>query len=105
MPLVEDDGGETAVSYQIFRKSSDRRAMVFMDHIGQLNALSPENALILALEQFGADSGLAWWIIPDSAIAKSEAGIEEAWFTPAKTKTYKQQSQYGFVRVKDKSDK
>ncbi len=102
-PLVKKDIGEqTAVSYHIFRKSSHRRSMTFMDHIGVIEETSAENALDEAIKQFGSDSDLAWWVIEDSAIAKSEPGLEDAWFAPAKTKTYKQQSQYGFVRIKEK---
>ncbi|MEM7332970.1 MAG: phenylacetic acid degradation protein [Chloroflexota bacterium] len=90
-----EDAGQTAVSYCIFRKFGNRRRMVFMDHIGQVDATSPENALLEAINQFGTDQDLAWWIFPESAVVKSEAGIEEAWFAPAKTKSYKKQSKYG----------
>ena len=101
-PLVENDVEETAVSYHIFRKTSHRRSMTFMDFVAEIDATSPQNALIQAIEQFGSDSDLAWWVIPSSAIIKSDAGIEDAWFKPAKSKTYKQQSQYGFVRAGSK---
>ena len=43
-----------------------------------------------------------WWAIPKSAIVTSEDGIEARWFEPAKTKTYRQQGQYGFVGKKSR---
>lgn len=83
--------------FAIFRKASHRRSLTFMDHIGELTAADPESALAKAIQQFADKPGLAWWVIPTSAITASDDDAAEAWFAPAKTKTYKQQSQYGFV--------
>ena len=83
--------------FAIFRKGSNRRSMTFMDYVGEIEAADPESALIAAIEQFNDKPGLAWWVIPAAAITSSENEVEEAWFAPAATKTYKQQSQYGFV--------
>lgn len=84
--------------FEIFRKGTHRRSMTFMDHLGRIEAADPASALALARVQFG--EGLAWWVIPTDAITgtdPAEETIVEAWFEPAKSKTYKQQSQYGFV--------
>ena len=89
--------GEHTVPFTIFRKSSNRRSMTFMDHVGEVLPVTAESALARAIEQYSDKAGLAWWVIPTSAITSSEDGVEEAWFAPAATKTYKQQSQYGFV--------
>ena len=93
--VVEDQPLRT---FELFRKATHRRSMTFMDHLGRIEATDPAAALALAIEQFGA--GLAWWVIPTDAITGTdpdETTIVEAWFEPAKSKTYKQQSQYGFV--------
>ena len=88
----------TAVTiYEMFIKTSHRRSMTFMDHVGQVEAPSPALAIQKAKTQFETQSVLAWWIIPSNSIVKSEPEHVDAWFEPAKTKTYKQQSQYGFV--------
>ncbi len=83
--------------YLVFRKASNRRSMTFMDHIGETSAPNGESALAQAIDQFDDKPGLAWWVIPAEAITASEEDVAEAWFAPAATKTYKQQSQYGFV--------
>lgn len=92
---------KTAVSppvpYEIFCKTSHRRSMTFMDHVGQVKAGTAVEALQKAILQYKNIEALAWWVIPAARIAQTEPDIRAAWFDPAKTKTYKQQSQYGFV--------
>lgn len=83
--------------YAIFRKATNRRSMTFMDYLGEIEANSPVEALVLAMGQYNDKEGLAWWVIPVARIVSTEDDMAEAWFDPAKTKTYKQQSQYGFV--------
>lgn len=85
--------------YLIFRKTSHKRSMTFVDYVGELEATSPLHALELALERFTDAEGLAWWVVPASSVTKSEPSLEtiESWFAPAKDKTYKQQSYYGLV--------
>ncbi|MEM7347219.1 MAG: phenylacetic acid degradation protein [Chloroflexota bacterium] len=89
-------------SYAIFCKTSHRRSMTFVDYIGEVEATTSKQALSRALETFTDQAVLAWWVIPTSAIARSESDDVESWFAPALTKTYKQQSAYGFVRVEPK---
>ena len=83
--------------FAIFRKATNRRSLTFMDYVGEISAGSPQLALQQAIQQFADKPGLAWWVIPKDAITSSEEDAAVAWFDPAKTKTYKQQSQYGFV--------
>jgi ring-1,2-phenylacetyl-CoA epoxidase subunit PaaB len=85
--------------YLIFRKTSHKRSMTFVDYVGELEAASPLHALKLAQERFTDAPALAWWIVPASSVTKSEDSPEtlESWFAPAKDKTYKQQSYYGLV--------
>jgi len=84
-------------TFVIFRKASNRRSLTFMDYVGEIDAGSPQVALQTAIKQFSDKPGLAWWVIPKDLIFASEPDAAEAWFDPAKTKTYKQQSRYGFV--------
>lgn len=83
--------------YLIFQKTSQRRAMTFVVHVGEVEAHTPREALRLALERFGANGVFVWWAVPASAVIRSEAGAEASWFAPAKDKTYRQQSFYGDV--------
>ncbi|MFK7801881.1 MAG: phenylacetic acid degradation protein [Anaerolineae bacterium] len=88
---------ESSQPFAIFRKASHRRSITFMDYVGEVSAGTPQLALQQAIDQFSDKPGLAWWVIPMSAITSTASDMAEAWFDPAKTKTYKQQSQYGFV--------
>ena len=98
----DDARDDALVVYTVFRKVSHRRAMTFMDHVGDVEASSPETALQQAMTQFNDKSALAWWIIPTSAIVSTEPDVADAWFAPAKTKTYKNQSAYGLVSARKK---
>ncbi|GEM86350.1 phenylacetic acid degradation protein [Meiothermus granaticius] len=96
-PSPESTG--VAGAYLLFRKTSHKRSMTFVDYVGQLEAPSPQAALEQALRQFTDAEALAWWVIPASSVVRSEESPEtvESWFAPAKEKTYKQQSYYGVV--------
>ncbi|MER3483956.1 MAG: phenylacetic acid degradation protein [Meiothermus sp.] len=86
-------------AFLVFRKTSHKRSMTFVDYVGELEAPSPQAALEQALQTFTDVEALAWWIVPAEAVAKSAPDAEtvESWFAPAKDKTYKQQSAYGVV--------
>jgi ring-1,2-phenylacetyl-CoA epoxidase subunit PaaB len=95
---VEDSPPDAPVqTYLIFQKTSQRRAMVFVAHAGEVEARTPRAALRLALERFPASGVFVWWAVPASAVTRSEAGAEASWFAPARDKTYRQQSFYGDV--------
>jgi ring-1,2-phenylacetyl-CoA epoxidase subunit PaaB len=91
-----DDAGERE-RYAVFLKTSHKQGMTFVDHVGEVEAASPQAAMKRALEQH--PQALAWWVVPTSAIAKSPEDAPPSWFEPAKDKTYKQQSEYGMVGV------
>lgn len=83
--------------YLIFRKTGHRRSLTFVDHVGEVEAGSPEQALSQALDTFADEDAVAWWVVPASAVVRSDEDVVESWFEPAKTKIYKQQSAYGLV--------
>jgi ring-1,2-phenylacetyl-CoA epoxidase subunit PaaB len=62
-----------------------------------VEARSPQEALQLALSKFPSKDVFVWWVCPAGALTRSEAGVEDSWFAPAREKTYKQQSEYGDV--------
>lgn len=86
-----------ARSYRVFRKASHRRAMTFVDHIGEVRAPGPRAAIAAARRAFPEPPALAWWVVPEEALRASPAAEAEAWFEPARDKTYKQQSAYGLL--------
>ncbi|MCA9932245.1 MAG: hypothetical protein KC419_27360 [Anaerolineales bacterium] len=87
-----------AIRYEIFRKTSHRRSMTFVEHVGGLEAATPKHALQQAIAVFDDQPALAWWVVPAAAIVRTEPDAAPSWFEPATDKTYKQQSAYGFVR-------
>ena len=88
------------LTYLVFAKTSHKRAMTFVDHLGEVKASSPREALEKALEAFQTPEATvpAWWLVPARVVVKSSGDDAESWFAPAKDKTYKQQSAYGFVK-------
>lgn len=83
--------------YELFAKKSHRRSMTFMDHIGQIGGVSPQDALRRGFDAFDLADTLAWWVFLTEAVVATDPDVVESWFAPAKEKTYKLQSQYGFV--------
>ena len=88
--------------YAVFRKSSQRRGMTFVDHIGEVEAQSPKQALRQAIATFTDQPAWVWWIVPQSAISQSDPDAIESWFAPAWDKTYRHQSSYGSAKKKRK---
>lgn len=90
-------------TFLVFQKTSQRRAMTFVAHVGEVEAASPQHALALALAMFGDEPVFTWWVCPADAITRSDSDVVESWFEPAKDKTYRQQSYYNYIRRKSRS--
>lgn len=95
--IVNREEGDVKTSYLVFQKRGHRRSMTFVEHVGEVEAISPEQALRKTLETFPQDDVVTWWMVPKAAVVQSDEGDVESWFEPAKTKTFKQQSAYGQV--------
>lgn len=96
----EPEPADESRTFLVFVKTSNRRAMTFVDHVGDVTASGPLAALQAAREKFAVDPALVWWLVPASQITASAADEVASWFEPARDKTYKQQSAYGRVRPK-----
>jgi len=91
-------GDESSVDkYDIFRKSSQRRAMTFVIYTGQVEATSPELALQKAIEIFGDGTTYVWWVCPERIILRSQESDIPSMFAPAKDKEYRQPRDYKVV--------
>ncbi|HZJ09751.1 MAG TPA: phenylacetic acid degradation protein [Trueperaceae bacterium] len=96
---AKDKGpGSEPSAYLVFCKTTNRRSMTFVDHVGEVMAVSPAAALAQARAHYGEQPVLAWWLVPKAAVVASAPQDAEAWFEPARDKTYKQQSAYGSVK-------
>ena len=98
-PKVRADASLAPGRYLVFRKTSHKRSMTFVDYVGEVEARSPEEALVQAQATFGDLEALVWWIVPAEKVYRSDPSQEtlESWFAPAKDKTYKQQQYYATV--------
>jgi ring-1,2-phenylacetyl-CoA epoxidase subunit PaaB len=85
--------------FHIFTKTNQRRSMTFVQRVGQVNGRSNKQALHQAItsKQFDNDKVWVWWVLADEAIIRSKDDDIDSLFAPAKDKTYRQQSHYGFV--------
>jgi len=97
---IESNNNSTQKNFVVFNKTSNRRSMTFVNHVGEVKAVDVQSALTKAIEAFSAEEEvLTWWIIAENSLTKSEVSddVVESWFAPAKEKTYRQQSEYGLV--------
>ncbi len=96
VPRTGADGGEE--TWQVFWKVGQRRSMTFVDWVGEVEAISAETAIKSAIDTFKSNKDIwVWMVVPDAEIVRSDPDDIESWFNTALSKTYKQQSAYGFV--------
>lgn len=96
-PRWMEKGEETAgkvESYYVFQKSGQRRAMVYVAHVGEVAAQTAEEAMRLALQKYGGDDVYVWWVCPASKVVASRDDDIESMFTPAHSKDYRMPNQY-----------
>ncbi len=102
-PVVPEEMGETE-TFLIFTKTSQRRSMTFVHYVGEVVANTAVSALAQALQRADFDPAevFVWWVVPDTAVVRSDPADVESHFDPARDKTYRQQSAYGFVSPRRK---
>jgi ring-1,2-phenylacetyl-CoA epoxidase subunit PaaB len=93
----EVPAGATPTPYLVCQKQSQRRSMTYVTHVGEVEARTPREALVRALNTFDHEDVYVWWVFPAAAVTANDEEDVESWFDPARDKTYRQQSAYGFV--------
>ncbi|MCK5923583.1 MAG: hypothetical protein KAG66_21795 [Methylococcales bacterium] len=88
-------------TYAIFHKKSHRRAMTFVDYLGEVEANSPQAALSAGIATF-SKTALAWLVVPRKLVAMSDGSSIEGWYAPAEDKTYRHQATYGSIGLPHK---
>ncbi|MCI0397237.1 MAG: phenylacetic acid degradation protein [Chloroflexi bacterium] len=83
-----------AARYYVFQKQSQRRAMTYVSHVGEVEATSPAGALARALEQYGSSSVYVWWVFPAGAIVRTGPDEIGSLFAPAYDKSYRSPREY-----------
>lgn len=95
VPTRDERPAEAPQRFLVFRKASHKRTMTFVDHVGEVSAGGPWAALAAARAAFPEPPALVWWLVPADRVHASPEAETDAWFGPARDKTYKQQSAYG----------
>lgn len=93
MDSAGDSGGQTE-RYYVFQKSGQRRSMVYVTHVGEVEADTAESALHNALQSLSHDDVFVWWVCPASAVASTNDDDIESMFAPAHDKAYRMPNQY-----------
>ncbi len=93
-PPVEEAGGGPSETYLVFQKLSQRAPH---QHVGQVQAGSPEAALAQARRAFAAAPALVWWVLPDHAVKRSSPEDIAAMFEIAKTKMFRDKGEFRTV--------
>jgi ring-1,2-phenylacetyl-CoA epoxidase subunit PaaB len=88
------DDAEDAERYYVFQKTGQRRAMVYVSHVGEVEAETAAQALRMALQKFDRDDVYVWWVCPASAVVASDEDEIESMFAPAEDKIYRMPNQY-----------
>jgi ring-1,2-phenylacetyl-CoA epoxidase subunit PaaB len=91
------DADAQVETYYVFQKQSQRRAMGFVVHVGQVEAHSPVQAMKKAVTEFNEGTPFVWWVCPERAITRSLVDDVESMFAPAKDKVYRMPNQYRTV--------
>ncbi|MFW6184573.1 MAG: phenylacetic acid degradation protein, partial [Chloroflexota bacterium] len=78
--LVTEDVPEKV--YFIFRKTTQRRSMTYVSHVGAVKAVTPVQALAEAIEQFNDEPVYVWWIVPAEAIVANRDEDADSMFGP-----------------------
>ncbi len=96
---------ETGERFWVFTKQSQRRAMTFVRLVGEVRANTAVEAFARAYHTpaFTNEPVFVWWLLPDTAVWRSDPADNDSHFAPALDKTYRQQSAYGFVSPRRKN--
>ena len=83
-------------TFCIFTKTSQRRSMTFVKHVGEIEAETAVAALKQAIDsgQFGDKEIFVWWTVPENSITRSDDDDIASLFEPAHDKIYRQQAYY-----------
>ena len=98
----EVDPEAPAETYYVFQKTSQRRSMTYVTHVGEVEAQSPAQALQKALATFNEKPAVVWWVCPAQAIYRSQAEDVASMFAPADDKTFRLPNEYRTVLTMQK---
>lgn len=105
-----ETAGDAEKEFHVFRKTSQRRSMTYVDLEEQVVAATPEQALRRAMERLEdkETTTYVWWIVPADVVVTSREEDVDSMFEPARDKTYRLPSDYRTTtlmrEIKSRSD-
>lgn len=106
-PSTDRDGAAAPVPapYYVFQKIGHKKVH---EHVGEVDATSPAEAMCSALKAFPNKKATVWWVFPVRAVRESTPEDIEQLFQIAETKLYRDQGQYHTVaalqRIKEQKE-
>jgi ring-1,2-phenylacetyl-CoA epoxidase subunit PaaB len=95
LPASSGDTGASE-TYQVFLKQDQTGSH---GHVGSVQASSPSEALAAAVDEYGRQKGIVWWVVPDTLIFRTDPDEIDSFFRPAASKLYRKQSFYHTVTL------
>ncbi|HID50703.1 MAG TPA: phenylacetic acid degradation protein [Anaerolineae bacterium] len=105
--LAEDDSWQNELppanaperAWYVFQKQSQRNAMIYVAHTGEVQARSAVEALQKAIAAYDDPEKptWVWWVCPAEAITRSSKEDIDSMFLPARHKPYKHPQAYRTV--------
>jgi ring-1,2-phenylacetyl-CoA epoxidase subunit PaaB len=89
-----DPAGEPAegeLRFQVFAKRSHRGVHT---HVGEVTAADPEAAIQTAVRRFGEEKALAWLVVADADLRRSEAADREVLYDSSPGKSFRHENEY-----------
>ena len=83
-----------AETYLVFQKRGQVSRETFVEHVGQVQAVSPALALRAALDAFPEKNVFVWWVVPERLVRKSDDDAVTSMFSPARDKKYRMHTYY-----------
>jgi ring-1,2-phenylacetyl-CoA epoxidase subunit PaaB len=92
--FVEPSADAVRETFLVFQKRGQPARETFVEHVGQVNAVSPAHALRVALDALPAQNVFVWWIVPERLVLKSNSEDAGSLFAPARDKKYRMHTFY-----------
>ncbi|GAB4580201.1 MAG: hypothetical protein Fur0022_29400 [Anaerolineales bacterium] len=83
-------------TYLVFQKTTHKGTLV---HVGEVQATDPIEAMHHAIETYPNPKAIVWWVLPASAIHRTDPAENDALFGPAYDKPFRHSNFYPTVTL------
>lgn len=91
-----DQPTSSSTPYLVFQKTVHRGTLV---QVGEVNASNPAEAMTQAITTYPNLKAIVWWVLPASAIHRTDPTENDALFGPAEDKHYRHSNFYPTVTL------